>query len=418
MVVWLCRILPEEIAEELGLKKRKPESWISGLYNELKKKHDDIHLVYLFSERLSGKVDNYKREQEDFLCYPETKTTYDDGLRKYFIDILQKYTPDCVHIFGTEEAHSLAMINAGLDTGYESKMIIHIQGMVSYIARHYTLGIPEKIVRSYTIYDFIRQRNISNSKKMMERQGQYEIEALSKVKHVMGRTDWDYACCKIINSNVVYHSCWEMLRPSFYEEKWDYNFCQKYSIFVAQGGYPVKGFHFMLEALSILVKKYPSVHLFITGQNPVIQNLKGRLLETSYSKYIRSLITKYSLKDYITFLGYLDEKSMRDRYLKSNVFVSCSSVENSSNSIGEAMILGMPIVSSDVGGVKSMLTHETEGLLYQADAPYMLAYSISRIFENVDESISYGLAARNRATKRYDQKKILSDTMRIYEELR
>ena len=42
---------------------------------------------------------------------------------------------------------------------------------------------------------------------------------------------------------------------------------------------------------------------------------------------------------------------MCDRYLKSNLFVCCSAIENSPNSLGEAQLLGMPYVASFVGGV-------------------------------------------------------------------
>ena len=40
-----------------------------------------------------------------------------------------------------------------------------------------------------------------------------------------------------------------------------------------------------------------------------------------------------------------------------------SSVENSSNSMGEAMLLGVPVVASRNGGIPSMITEEEEGAL-------------------------------------------------------
>ena len=42
----------------------------------------------------------------------------------------------------------------------------------------------------------------------------------------------------------------------------------------------------------------------------------------------------------------------------------------------------MPIVSSNVGGVSDMLTHGKDGYLYQADAPYLLAYYIGQFFDD------------------------------------
>ena len=79
---------------------------------------------------------------------------------------------------------------------------------------------------------------------------------------------------------------------------------------------------------------------------------------------------------------------MKERFLKSNVFVSPSTIENSPNSLGEAMLLGIPCISSDVGGVKNLLKHEEEGYVYQTDAPYMLAYYVKK-------DICYGKASRD-----------------------
>ena len=84
----------------------------------------------------------------------------------------------------------------------------------------------------------------------------------------------------------------------------------------------------------------------------------------------------------VVFTGPLDEEKMCQRYLKSNVFVCPSSIENSPNSLGEAMVLGVPCVASDVGGVSDMLKHKEEGFVYQTDAPYMLAHYVCEIFEN------------------------------------
>ena len=75
----------------------------------------------------------------------------------------------------------------------------------------------------------------------------------------------------------------------------------------------------------------------------------------------------------VRFLGPFDAPAMRDRYLRTHVYVSPSTIENSPNSVGEAMLLGCPVVSSNVGGVSDLLYHGKEGFLYQTSAPYMLA---------------------------------------------
>ena len=117
------------------------------------------------------------------------------------------------------------------------------------------------------------------------------------------------------------------------------------------------------------------------------------------------------------FLGYLSEGEMCERYLKSHVFVSASSIENSSNSVAEAMLLGMPIVASAVGGVPDMLEDRKEGFLYQSDASYMLAHYIMKMFDNDEIAKEYGLAARKRALYAHDRDLNNQKLVEIYEKV-
>ena len=75
----------------------------------------------------------------------------------------------------------------------------------------------------------------------------------------------------------------------------------------------------------------------------------------------------------------------------------------------------MPIISSDVGGCSSILANKQEGILYQADAPYMLAYYICKIFEDKELSIKLGSNAALRAKTQYDRDSIVKDIINSYE---
>lgn len=240
---------------------------------------------------------------------------------------------------------------------------------------------------------------------------------LKRVKHIIGRTDWDRACTQQINPSAKYHFCNETLRSSFYNHTWDIERCEERSVFVSQCSYPIKGMHHMLEAMAEVVKVYPDSKLYTTGLNPLKLSLKQKLRQGYYSKYLGKLIKKYSLEENVKFLGSLNEEEMCNRYLKSNVFVCCSSIENSPNSVGEAMILGVPVVSSDVGGVKNMLSHEKEGFIYQADAPYMLAYYIKKLFEDKELQKEFSQNARLHAKHTHDPSVNTKTLLNIYNDI-
>ena len=113
----------------------------------------------------------------------------------------------------------------------------------------------------------------------------------------------------------------------------------------------------------------------------------------------------------------MSEEEIIAQYLSANVFVSSSVIENSSNSISEAMILGTPIVASYVGGTPSIVTHGQDGLLYQCDAYYMMAIYISKIFD--DDVLAMRLSKNEieTATKRHDCEKNADRLIKIYQSM-
>lgn len=92
------------------------------------------------------------------------------------------------------------------------------------------------------------------------------------------------------------------------------------------------------------------------------------------------MLKKYNIQERFEFEGFLSADEMKQLLLESNVFVCPSSIENSPNSLGEAMILGVPCVASDVGGISDMLTHNEEGFLYPFDDSYKMAFYIRKTF--------------------------------------
>ena len=78
------------------------------------------------------------------------------------------------------------------------------------------------------------------------------------------------------------------------------------------------------------------------------------------------------------------------------------------------MLLGVPTVSTDVGGVKNMLEHNKEGFVYQPDAPYMAAYYIKKIFRDGDLALSFSENAKKHASVTHDKEKNLCDLLDIY----
>ncbi len=404
-ILWISNVMLGAVAESLDGTVPSVGGWLAGLSGELLK-DSDISLVSCFPYKsiLDGKCGK--------ITYYGFKLHTDSTA--YFCEILRKENPDIIHIFGTEYPHSYQMICAAEKCDYLSRTIISIQGLAHFYSKKYISGLPLKTIYSITLRTIIKHDSINTKMKEMAKNGQYEIRALEKCQNVIGRTEWDYACVKSINPSIKYFHCDETLRQSFYHDTWNIDKCERYSIFVSQANYPIKGFHYIIEALSYLIKFYPNVKLYTTGYDLLRNDINYIIRQSSYQKYLRKLIKKYGLENNISFLGTLSEHEMKDMFLKAHVFISPSLLENSPNSVGEAMILGVPVVSSDVGGVKSMLTHNLEGFIYPYDEPYMAAYYIHKIFG--DDSLANKLSklAREKALVTHDPQKNNTELREIY----
>lgn len=411
-LLWLCNMAPGIAREKMGA----GGLWIDHVLSDLRQRSDiTIRILFpgndgrqgSFDERCScrafsfGLPYEYKPEQEEL-----------------FQQELKSFQPDVIHIWGTEYAHTLAMVNAAEKMGLLDHLVVSIQGLCSEISRQYREGVPEKICRSSTFRDFVRKDNILQQQEKFALRGENELQALRKVRHVIGRTHWDRACGEKINPQVQYHFCNETLRDAFYQGQWSYDRCQKHRIFASSCAYPVKGFHYLLEAFGQVAKKYPDATLAVPGKSFFAPGFREKLRQSGYQRYLAQLAKQYGIEEKIQFLGSLNAEQMEENYRNANVFVLPSTIENSPNSLGEAMLLGVPCVAADVGGVTTMLVHEKEGCIYQPAEAHMLAYHIQQIFAMGQEAEAMGNGAKAHARVTHDPETNLNALLSIYESLK
>lgn len=414
-ILWLTNISLPEASLLINERPSPYGGWLVGA-SSLLSTEDDIDLSIAFPKSGLSDVQQLSGEKIKYYAFPplHAKDIETKSPNAYLKKILEKAKPDIIHIFGTEYPHTLAMVN----TCDVNKVIISIQGLTSICAKHYMASLAENIQNRNTFRDLVKRDNLKQQQVKFAKRGLLEIEALKKVRHIIGRTTWDRACTFQINPDAMYHFCNETLRDEFYKHEWNIHNCEKHSIFVSQGSYPIKGLHYMLEAMPLVLKNFPDAKLYVGGANITkSETIKDWLKLSSYGKYIKDLIKKYDLGNVVFFTGVLDEKQMCQRFINSHVFVSPSTVENESNSLSEAKLLGVPSVASYVGGVIDRIDHGFDGFLYQHDAPYMLAHYVCEIFANDQLALKLSANARQRALKTHDKVTNTNRLLQIYNEI-
>lgn len=418
------------IARQLQLPFSNREGWLTGIFERLTEEKqgqqtdekNGIVLGICFPVAIGSKINQLTVAgiccygfQED-LNQPEQ---YDAGLELRFLEIFRDFKPDLIHIFGTEFPHALA---AARSFGKPEKTLIGIQGLCYEIAKVYLDGLPEKVKNQVTFRDLIRKDSLKQQQQKFVLRGENEIEAIKLAGHITGRTRFDREGTARINPGAIYHSMNETMRKEFYSGQWKPENCEKHSIFLGQGDYPLKGFHFVLEAMPALLEKYPDARLYIAG-NSIIANktLKDKIKLSAYGKYLLHMIRKYKLQDKVIVLGKLSAQEMKEQYLKSSVFICPSVLENSPNTVGEAMLLGVPVAASCTGGIPDMLTDKKEGLLFPKGKTDKLVLAVEAYWQEDSKGISFvrqiSQAERRRAGMAHDQDNNFRRLMEIYQEI-
>lgn len=424
-VLWVCNIMLPEIANQLGMSFSNREGWLSAMMDRFLQEQHRNKITLGIAFPVSAELGNISKEMmlgENVYCQCygfvenlRTPEKYDDAIEDRMKEIISDFKPDMIHIFGTEFPHTLACVRA---FGRPSRTLISIQGVMYAYAEAYMADLPANVRRKVTLRDLLKKDSIVQQQKKFRKRSVNEKEALRLVEHVAGRTDFDREAVAAVNPEAKYHFLNETLRGCFYRDRWKRKSCIPYSIFLSQGDYPIKGFHYLLQAMPAVLEQYPEAQIFVAGNN-IIQNAtwKDRLKRSAYGKYLKKLIRENHLKNKVTMLGSLDAEGMKEQFLKSHVFVCPSAMENSPNSLGEAMLLGVPCVAANVGGIHNLLVDGGDGLLYPAGNVEALSEKLIEIFEKEFISEKYSHNARRHARETHDADQNYYKMIRIYEEI-
>lgn len=402
-ILWLCNIVLPDIAKDLNLKASNKEGWLSGICDTVKKSRD-FELAVCFP--VSGELDGIIREKDGIVYYGFYEDTvhpenYDESLEDRLKKIVEDYNPDKVHIFGTEYPHTLAMCRILKDE--PDKLFVGIQGVMTACADHYCDGVPNRIINRYTFRDILKKDNIRKQQKKFALRAENEIEALKLTGNIIGRTPFDRAYAKKINPKAQYHFLNETLRKEFYKGAWSIDSCEAHSIFLSQGNYPIKGIHYMLAALPDIVKKYPDVKVYVAGDIITAhRTLKDKIKIGSYGRYLLELINRYRVREYVVFLGNLDARGIKERMLNSQLFICPSTIENSPNSLGEAMLLGVPCIATDVGGISGIFNDNEDGLMVEFGDTEGLSEAVTKLWMDINLQKSFSESAKVHAAKTHD----------------
>jgi len=135
---------------------------------------------------------------------------------------------------------------------------------------------------------------------------------------------------------------------------------------VARNLEPIYGLSTALQALALLRQRYPGATLTVAGSGPQKAELVAQAAELG-------------LSDAVQFPGRIDHADMPALYARADIALNPSTVDNMPNSVLEAFASGVPLVSTDVGGVPDIVSDGVSGLLVPAGDAQAMAAALMRV---------------------------------------
>jgi L-malate glycosyltransferase len=160
---------------------------------------------------------------------------------------------------------------------------------------------------------------------------------------------------------------------------------------------------FDLMKCAILVNKtIPGIKFVICGTGPLLQKLKD-------------IIRNVGLEEKVLFLGRIERKKLINLYKNATIYVICSVYEGLPTVLLEAMACGLPVVATNIGGNRDLISSNINGLLIPPRSPEKMAQMIQLLWNDECLRKKLGQNARETIIKRYTWDIITNDYVKLYE---
>lgn len=157
-----------------------------------------------------------------------------------------------------------------------------------------------------------------------------------------------------------------------------------------------------------LIKAFKNIknyQLYIAGDGPDIEKVK---------KYIKD----NKLEDKIKLLGFLNSDEVKE-YVRKARFIVVPSVwyENCPYSVLETLVMGKPIIGSNLGGIPELVKDNENGLIYKYNDIKELGNKMQELFDNKEKAMQLGKVAKENAKKDFSKELYYNKIMDVYKEV-
>tara|TARA_B100000315_G_C14412210_1_gene511523 strand:- start:26 stop:901 length:876 start_codon:yes stop_codon:yes gene_type:complete len=146
-----------------------------------------------------------------------------------------------------------------------------------------------------------------------------------------------------------------------------------------------------------IIKKYPKVKLCMIGPQK-----DDSIIE------VKKIIKENKLEENIILTGKLEKKEWIKLSEEYDVFINTTNYDNHPVTLLESMALGLPIVSTNVGGIPNLLTHNFTAKLVKPNDISSMASNILQYLSDDEKRINIASNARNMIENNFNRDTIIN----------
>jgi len=356
----------------------------------------DGHTAYYSIPYAKGKIRN--------LIHRHFNVIKDDELVNHCLDVVKDFEPDIINIFGTEDAWGLIANRINIP------VVIHLQGILTvYEKKWFSAHIRNRsIIFSSSIKSILTANTLVHYYYSYRKRSSREQKIFKSCRYFLGRTDWDRRITSVLAPHGKYFVSNEILRNEFYQHLWNKTPQKSKTIISTIQPNIYKGLETVLQT-AILLKELNefSFTWYVAGSSE--GDTIAKLFEKKIGKNLREVG--------IILSGKVHSQDLIKMELEADLFVHPSHIENSPNSVCEAMMLGMPVIATFTGGTGSLLEDKKEGILIQDGDSFSMAGAIIELINKPLWAAELGQNARIRAMERHNPIEIVNNLFSIYDEI-
>lgn len=382
------------------------KNWISSLMRVVSKIEDfELGIAYVYDSLEKKAVET----QGNVSLFPmgvhrtrielwHDAITYKD-IDRLVIDasmkVVDSYHPDIIQVFGSEWCFGLIAECSSIP------VVIHMQGFwpENRIAGPVSEGLHWS--------DFIKSPKRSLFRYYFQRlsmeRSQREEHIMRTNRYFMGRTRWDKAIVKLYNPSACYFTVNEAIREEFVNaDPWQPSERNGLRLISVGSGW-LKGIDVMLRAAKLL-KENSSL--------PFSWEVYGSIPD---SKTLKKLTGVYPEEVNVRFMGNADAATLVRALQQSTIYIHTTYADNSPNSICEAQYLGLPVITTNAGGIVSLLPEDYDrDLILPINDPYYTAEKILELSSDHTRMVRLGTMNRSFAKARQSDENIRKELMDAY----